>query len=189
MDEEGGSDSVNVTSEAGRTETASGSEGGVSRLSEGGLAVGRQDEQESVGSREERGCELVRRRAVLGGWEGVTGAGYFDEQWRTQLCRCALCKVGGTLEGITHLPTHTHIFPTHTHTSSPLTHTHLSHSHTHLPHSHTHIFPTHTHTSFPLTHTHLPTHTHTSSPLTHTYLPTHTHTSGTLCLYSYPLSS
>lgn len=96
-DEEGGSDSVNVTSEAGRTETVSGSEGGVSRLSEGGSAVGRQDdEQEGVGSREERGCELVRRRAVLGGWEGVTGAGYFDEQWRTQLCRCASCKVGGT---------------------------------------------------------------------------------------------
>ena len=117
-DEEGGSDSVNVTSEAGRTETVSGSEGGVNRLSEGGSAVGsrKEDEQEGVGSREERGCELVRRRAVLGGWEGVvTGAGYFDEQWRTQLCRCASCKVSGTLEGITHLPS--------SHTSSPLTRT------------------------------------------------------------------
>ena len=111
-DEEGGSDSVNVTSEAGRTETVS--EGGVGRLPERSSAVGSQntgdsqgDKQEGGGSREERGCELVRRRAVLGDWEGVTGAGYFDEQWRTRLCRCASCKVDDTLEGITkflHLP-------------------------------------------------------------------------------------
>ena len=132
-DEEGGSDSVNVTSEQGRTETVRGSEGGV-RLSEEGSAAGRQDtggskdgetesQQESVGGGEEGGCQLVRQRAVLGGWEGVTGAGYFDEQWRTRLCRCASCKVGGALEGITkfHISpltlTHTH---THTHTRSSM---------------------------------------------------------------------
>ena len=128
---------MNVTSEQGRTETVRGSEGGV-RLSEEGSAAGRQDtggskdgetesQQESVGGGEEGGCELVRRRAVLGGWEGVTGAGYFDEQWRTRLCRCASCKVGGALEGITKF----HISPltlTHTHTHQELyatTHTHF----------------------------------------------------------------
>ena len=136
-DEEGGSDSVNVTSEQGRTETVRGSEGGV-RLSEEGSAAGRQDtsgskdgetesQQESVGGGEEGGCELVRRRAVLGGWEGVTGAGYFDEQWRTRLCRCASCKVGGWCFGgyyqVSYFPsytnTHTHIH-THTHTRSSM---------------------------------------------------------------------
>ena len=41
-------------------------------------------------------CELVRRRRLLSNCEGgdrKTEAGFFEENWRSQLCTCDSCKV------------------------------------------------------------------------------------------------
>lgn len=67
-------------------------------------AVSQRDEQSVRGDAEKDGhgdvggCKLMRLRAVLADWEALRGAGYFGEQWRTRLCRCASCKVSCTWE-------------------------------------------------------------------------------------------
>lgn len=42
-------------------------------------------------------CELSRRQAVAGlsfsSYGELKGAGFFDKNWRSQLCRCSTCKV------------------------------------------------------------------------------------------------
>ena len=53
----------------------------------------------AVSSCKEGGCELERRRGrlvMMGGCED--GAGYFDDNWREQLCRCSKCMVRNTRE-------------------------------------------------------------------------------------------
>ncbi len=63
-----------------------------------GVMDGEQEAQVSDKQTSETGtCELRRRKATtgdLGGAEGSSGgAGFFGDNWRTKLCRCADCKV------------------------------------------------------------------------------------------------
>lgn len=54
----------------------------------------------AVSSCKEGGCELERRRGrlvMMGGCED--GAGYFDDNWREQLCRCSKCMELYSLQG------------------------------------------------------------------------------------------
>ena len=39
-------------------------------------------------------CELKRRKSIaVGSDQVVTGAGYFSEHWRLELCQCGECQV------------------------------------------------------------------------------------------------
>lgn len=55
-----------------------------------------------IDSKEDTSCELIRRQGLLSNCEGggicedndrETEAGFFEENWRVQLCTCDSCKV------------------------------------------------------------------------------------------------